>query len=131
LSVGSSSILHHSSELESSFGKKATQHTLPSKKPKNKCMITLNSTSSFTRSSWLFQFVKVSRQSLKNSQEDCKLLLSKLGFQKTEELFKQQLPTISAKTSQKCSKLNLKIRRKRRNSFGKQVGVLLLVQSEL
>lgn len=97
----------------------------------NKCILTSNSMLKHINKYWLSQWLKVLKQSHKNSQVDIVHQLLKLGFMKMVVLFKLLLATIWVKTLLKCLVLSLKIKRKRKNLFGKPVGVLLLDQSVL
>lgn len=121
-SDGSSNIQPPSSELENFYGRRVTLLMQLTKKPKKKCTTTQISTSEFTNKFQLFQFVKVLRHNLKNSQEDSEPQLQKLGFPKTEELFKLPLVITQAKILPRCSESSSKTRRNKRNSSGKLVG---------
>lgn len=111
-----------SSELVSSYGKKVTQLMQHLKKLKNKPSQFCSTTGEFTRKFWQSLFTKELKLSQKSLQEDLKPLLSKHGFPKMEELFKQLPVTISVKTSQKCLESNLKMKKKLRSLLGRQVG---------
>lgn len=84
-SDGNSSIQPHSSELVSSFGKKAIQPMLPSNRPKSKCTQTLSFTPKLTKRFWLYQSSRVSRLSQKDSQEVTVLPLFRPGFMRMVE----------------------------------------------
>lgn len=71
----------------------------PKKKPSPSC----STTDEFMRRYWQFLSIKGLKLNHKSSQEDSKLLQSKLGFLKTEELFKQPPVTIWDRTLLKCS----------------------------
>jgi hypothetical protein len=63
----------------------------------------------------LYQWLKVLKLKVKNSQEDTEHQLFKLGFMKMVELFKQQQVIILVKISQKCLEFNLKIKKNKKN----------------
>ena len=119
---GNLSIQLHSSEQDSSFGKKVTLLMLPSKKPKDKCLIILNFIRRFINSYWLSLFAKELRPNLKSSLEAWLHRPSKLGSLKMVELSKPQHHTISGRTLPRCTAYNLKTKRNKKKWSGRQVG---------
>ena len=104
LSDGSSNTLLLSSELGNFYGRKGIQLMLLLKKLKRRCLIIFTSIVRCTQNCWLFQFAKVSKLNLKNSQEVWELQQLKLGFLKMEELFSQLHLITWVKILPKCSK---------------------------
>ena len=130
-SDGNLSIQLPLSELDNFFGKKGILLMQLSKKLRRKCLIIYTSTVRYTQSYSLFQCVKVSRLIHKNSQEVIELQQWKPGFPRMEEQFSLQLHITQDKTSPKCLRQSLRMKRKRRNMCGRQVGDLRLDQQEL
>ena len=94
----------------------------PSNKLNKKCTPTSNSTPKLMQKSWLFQLSKVSKLNLKSSQVDTAHQQLKLGFMKMDVPYKLLPVIIWVKTLPKCSVLSFKMKRRKRNWFGKQVG---------
>jgi hypothetical protein len=105
-----------------SFGKKAILLIQQKKKQLKKSLLFLNSIKEFMKKSWLYPSSKELKVKEKNSLEDTLPLLLKLLSLKMAELSKEPPLTNLDKISLKCLILLLKIKKKKNNLLGKQVG---------
>jgi hypothetical protein len=105
-----------------SFGKKAILLIQQKKKQLKKSLLFLNSIKEFMKKSWLYPSSKELKVKEKNSLEDTLPLLLKPLYLKMAELSKEPPLTNLDKISLKCLILLLKIKKKKNNLLGKQVG---------
>ncbi len=91
-------------------------------KPNNKPLLFLITIEESMKKFYQSQSIKESRLNHKNLQEVLKQQPSKPESLKMVEPFKLQLATILGKISLKCLRFNLKMKKKRKNSLGRQVG---------
>lgn len=91
-------------------------------KPNNKPLLFLNTIEESMKKFYQSLSTKESRLNHKNLQEALRQQPFKPGSPKMVEPFKLQPVTILGKILLKCLRFNLKIKKRRKNSLGRQVG---------
>lgn len=91
-------------------------------KPNNKPLLFLITIEESMKKFCQYLFIKESRLNHKSLQEVLRQQPSKPGFLRMVEQFKLQQAIILDKISLKCLRFNLKMKKKRKNSLGRQVG---------
>lgn len=110
-------------ELENFSGNKDILFMLPFNKLKLRCTQIYNFMHGHMKMYQLFLLLRELKHNQKDSQVDLEHQLYRLGFTKMEGLFKLLLAIIQAKTLPKCLVFNSRIKKNKKNSLGKQVGV--------
>ena len=130
LSVGSSSILHLSLELENFFGKRDTLPTQQMIVPPNSCSKFCKTTKLSTKSCSQFPSCKDASRKMRDSPELKTPPLLNYMFPCLVVVSKEQPLTILAKTSQRCLMLCTRMNMKLSSSYTRLHGDFQLDPSE-